>query len=108
MTDVSNISAQLSEVKEDMREMRASMKVIAEAVTRLAVLESQNKTQAEKMELFEQRVREVERQSAEVRLEQIKMTSELAGSAKTIKILWTVFGAAILAVVYEIFRRGGV
>ena len=106
MSDVSNISSQLSEVKEDMREMRASMKVIADAVTRLAVLESQNKSQGEKMEVFETRVREVEKQCAEVRLDQIKITSELAGSAKTIKVLWTLFGAAILAGIYEVFKRG--
>lgn len=107
MSDVDNISAQLSEVKEDMREMRTSMKIIADAVTRLAVLESKNKTQDEKVEALSIRVREVERQCAETQVDLIKITSELRGSAKTIKILWGVFGAAILTGIYEVFVKRG-
>jgi septal ring factor EnvC (AmiA/AmiB activator) len=103
MSEMNSLANQISEVKEDMREIRASMSKIADAVTRLAVLESQNKANGQRMENLEARQTTVEKESAETRLSLIRATAQLSGAMTTIKILWAVIGSTALTIVVKLF-----
>lgn len=103
MSDVNALASQLGEVKEDMREIRASMSKIAEAVTRLAVLESENKASNKRMENLEERQKAVQQESAETRLLHIRLTAQLDGVAMTLKVLWMVIGATAVTIAAKLF-----
>ena len=103
MSEMNSLAGQISEVKEDMREIRASMSKIADAVARLAVLESQNKANAQRMENLEARQTTVEKESAETRLQLIRAQAQLSGAMTTIKILWAVIGSTALTIVVKLF-----
>ena len=103
MSEMNSLANQISEVKEDMREIRASMSKIADAVTRLAVLESQNKANGQRMENLESRQTTVEKESAETRLSLNRATAQLSGAMTTIKILWAVIGSTALTIVVKLF-----
>lgn len=103
MSEMNSLANQISEVKEDMREIRASMSKIADAVARLAVLESQNKANGQRMENLEARQTTVEKESAETRLSLIRATAQLSGAMTTIKILWAVIGSTALTIVVKLF-----
>ena len=103
MSEMNALASQLGEVKEDMREIRASMSKIADAVTRLAVLESQNKTNGQRMENLEARQTSVEKESAETRLSLIKATAQLSGAMTTIKVLWAVIGSTAITIMLKLF-----
>ena len=104
MSDVNHLAGQISEVKEDMREIRTSMKQIADAVTRLAVLEQQNKSTDQRMEQIETRQMAVERESAETRLSMIKLTAQISGATTTIRVLWIVLGAGVIGAITKFFN----
>lgn len=103
MSDVQGLASQIGEMKEDMREIRGSMSKIADAVTRLAVLESENKASNRRMENMEERQSAIEKESAETRLLHIRLTSQLDGVAWTLKILWVVIGSAAVTIVAKLF-----
>ncbi len=103
MSEMNSLANQISEVKEDMREIRASMSKIADAVTRLAVLESQNTANAQRMENLETRQAAVEKESAETRLSLIRTTAQLSGAMTTIKVLWGVIGSTALTILIKLF-----
>lgn len=103
MSEMNSLAGQISEVKEDMREIRASMSKIADAVTRLAVLESQNKANAQRMENLEARQITVEKESAETSLSLIRAQAQLSGAMTTIKILWMVIGSTAVTIGIKLF-----
>ena len=103
MSDVNHLAGQIGEVKEDMREIRASLSKIADAMTRLAVMESQNKNVSDRIDLVETQVKAAEKEGAEIRLQLIRATSQLTGAVTTIKVLWTVIGASAVTILVKLF-----
>lgn len=103
MSDVNHLTGQIGEVKEDVREIRASLSKIADAMTRLAVMESQNKNVSDRIDLVEAQVKAAEKEVAEIRLQLIRATSQLTGAVTTIKVLWTVIGASAVTILVKLF-----
>ncbi|PLC44585.1 hypothetical protein C0Q88_07855 [Ralstonia pickettii] len=99
MTNRAALEQQMDEVRSDVREMRASMAKIAEAITRLAVLEERHLSTAARLDKIESRQRDSESKVSELDKTQIKYIATLDGITKTVRILWVVGGAGVLAMI---------
>jgi len=114
-----SLEQQMGQMQEDMREMRGSMKLIAEAITRLAVLEERHQNTATTVRNYGERVdRLEERERAQnvsgesiahlqgrvdlidtklrtTELKQAASNGKEVGAQKTMKIVWTVVGGVL-------------
>lgn len=98
MEEVQALSQQMSDVREDVREIRAGMAQVAEAITRLAVLEDRNVASMQRIASLEERQRDVEKKNAETNLAMVKLLAQMDGASRTIKVMWAVVGAAAAGV----------
>ena len=120
MPNPAALEQQMAEVREDVREIRASMSKIADAITRLAVLEEKHQSinsacerMATKIEKIEERQRdaehhneaivlllkhkdEVEKKIADLEIEQVRIVSTAEGVSKTVKTVWALIGAGVV------------
>lgn len=96
---------QINEMKEDMREIRSSMSKIADAVTRLAVLESKNEANARRMESLEERVTSSEKELAAMRLKLTEAAGQVNGAVTTLRVLWVVVGAAVVGFLSKLLTK---
>lgn len=88
-----------TEHREDMRELRDSVKVIAHAVSRLAVLEEKHaRTQSSVERLGQQNEKTNERMHS-IELEHAKFISTAKGATSTAKLIWSIVGGGVLLVV---------
>lgn len=97
MQSLTNLEQRIDEMSSDLREMRASMKTIALAMTKLAVMEEKNQTLALSAEKLQTRVERMESRITQIELEQVKFQAMADGIAKTIRVMWVVFGASAIA-----------
>lgn len=105
MTNRAALEQQMDEVRSDVREMRSSMAKIAEAITRLAVLEERHLSTAARLDKIEGRLRDGETKASELDKTQIKYIATLDGITKTVRILWLVGGAGALAVTASLIKQ---
>lgn len=103
MEEVQALSQQMTDVREDVREIRAGMAQVAEAITRLAVLEDRNVAATQRIAALEERQREVEKKNAETNLAHVKLLAQMEGASRTIKVMWMVVGAAAAAALTKAF-----
>lgn len=120
MPEANAVLAQMDEMKIDMKEIRSSISKIAEALTRLAVLEEKSHSHAATLERVvlkvdrieerqrdaetirdvvarnTQRIEMVEAKAEATKIGQIEFNAEVKGITKTIKVMWTAFGAGVL------------
>ncbi|MDR9847001.1 hypothetical protein [Herbaspirillum huttiense] len=87
-----------SEHRADMRELRDTVKVIADAVTRLTVLEEKHSRTQTSVERQAQKLEKTEERMHVIELEHAKFISTAKGASAAAKVLWSAFGAGIVAV----------
>lgn len=97
MQSLSNLEQRIDEMSSDMRDMRASMSTIAQAMTKLAVMEEKNQAQAHALEKLQLKIERLEAKTVQIELEQVKFQATADGIAKTIRVNWVVFGAGVIA-----------
>lgn len=97
MTDQTASEFHLAELRSDLREVKDSMKQIAEAMTRLAVLEERHQTIMARMNRIEDRQQNSEKKVSEVREAHISLMSTIDGIVKSAKVMWLVIGVGAVA-----------
>lgn len=114
------LEQQIDQVQLDVRDMRSDVKVIAEAITRLAVMEERSQTLAASLERVASQVEKIdERQrNSEITrdvmvqvstrlaaveekvdttyVSQVKFEAKVQGMSNTLKVMWAAFGTGVL------------
>lgn len=83
------------QMQEHMKEMRTSMTLIAEAITRLAVLEERHTNTSTALTKLNDKVEALEGRERTTELEQAKEVAKVKATHSTLKIVWTVVGGAL-------------
>lgn len=90
------LEQRMDEMTSDMKEMRASMSRIADAMTALAVLEEKNHTTALAVEKIAQKVDRLDERQLDLEKEQVKFMATTDGITKAVKVMWAAFGAGVI------------
>lgn len=84
-------------LEQQLSEMRLSIAKIADAMTKMAVLEERHQTTREKVEKVEERLLVSEGKIASIETKQVTHFAKLDGVAATMRVMWTVIGATLAA-----------
>jgi len=87
---------QMEELKIDMREMRGAITKMAEALTKLSVLEERNLAANVAIEKIAERLDKTDEKVNRVELEQVKFEATVGGISKTMKAMWAAFGGGVI------------
>jgi hypothetical protein len=96
---------QMEELRTDMREMRGAVTKMAEALTKLSVLEERNLAANVAIEKIATRVEKVEEKVNGVELEQVKFESTVEGVTKTMRFMWGAFGGGVIYLGSQIIKH---
>jgi hypothetical protein len=96
MPSQTSFEQQMNEMRVDMREMRGAIVKMAEAMTKLSVLEERNSIIAIAHDKLAEKVEQGENKLSAVVLEQAKFESKVGGITSTMKMMWAVFGGGVL------------
>jgi hypothetical protein len=100
MIDLSDFRAQLAGMTASMVDIRSSVFQIAEAITRLAVLEERHQGIARVLEKAVERLEIIEQKQHAHALEMATIAGQAAGASKIVKVLWAVFGTGVGAIIF--------
>jgi chromosome segregation ATPase len=92
------ISRQLDQVTNDLSDIKSSMGKIAEALTRLALLEERHSVNVSTTRRIEEEVQLHDRRLDVIEKEQIRVEASTETAIKAVKVAWAVLGAGVLYV----------
>lgn len=96
MPSQTSFEQQMNEMRVDMREMRGAIVRMAEAMTKLSVLEERNSIISAAHHKLAEKVEANEEKISEITLGQAKFESKVSGIAGTVKIMWAALGGGII------------
>ena len=83
--------------------MRDSMKLVAEAITRLAVLEERHANTAETIKRHDVAIGALEERERATELKQAANIGKEAGANHTMKVVWSIVGGVVTFIATQIF-----
>ena len=94
-----NLEQRVDDMASDMREMRNSMKIVAEAITKLAVLDEKSHFNAVAMDKVLTRMDKIEDKFNLSELDRVKFEAEAIGVAKSKAMMWGGVGTFVVAAI---------
>lgn len=101
MTDPSTFERQLNEMREDVREVRTGIGKIADAITKLAVLEERHQMTNLRVDSIDKRLTSVESKASETEKAHLKLLHTMGGIGSTMRVMWMVSGAVIAGIIIK-------
>jgi hypothetical protein len=101
------ILERLNTMHEDMQGMRNSITQIAEAITRLAVLEEKQQTNTAMVTRLSEALEKTQTKLQTLELTQAVRDAQLQGAAWVGRALWAVAGGAVAAALPQLFKLLG-
>lgn len=89
-------------LEQQLAEMRISISKMADALTKLAILEERHQVTQARVEKLEDRLVEVSKQASAVEINQIKHFATIDGILRVLKIQWLVLGTTLTLLVGKI------
>ncbi|MFT4064260.1 hypothetical protein [Paraburkholderia sp.] len=105
VSEIAALESQISGVQEDVREIRTSMKTVADALVKLAVIEERHLTTQRRVDRLEINLEETVKKTAELEKSNIKHEAMAEGIKRTVKVVWGLIGAGVLAIGAKIFHQ---
>lgn len=111
MSSETNLDANFRIIQGDLEDMKASMSRMADALTKIAVLEEKHQVMAATMLKITEKIDTLSDKYGELFIEQVRQQTTVKVSLKAIQIAWGVIGSALLyggwQVVKMIVGQGG-
>lgn len=102
MSEFKALEQQLNETREDVREVRTGIGRIADAVTKLAILEERHQMTNIRVDNLDKRVTGVEVKASEIEKAHLKLLHTLGGVGSSLRVIWLVSGAAATALFIKV------
>lgn len=90
------LEQQMDSVQRELQEVRNAMTKMAEAITKLSVLEERNLAANAAIEKLIERQDRLESKIGSIELEQVKFESTVKGVTGTMKWMWGAFGGGVV------------
>jgi predicted nuclease with TOPRIM domain len=97
VSEFAALESQINDVQEDVREIRTSMTKVADALVKLAVIEERHLTTQRRVDRLELQLDDAVKKTAELEKSNIKHEAMAEGVRRTVKVIWTLIGAGVLA-----------
>lgn len=95
----------MEEMQIDMREMRGAITKMADAMTKLSILEERNQVATVAIEKIANRVEKVEDKVMAAELDAARFQSKIDGMTTTMKVMWGAFGSGVLYVGSQVVKQ---
>jgi hypothetical protein len=105
VSEFAALESQITGVQDDVREIRTSMTKVADALVKLAVIEERHLTTQRRVDRLEIQLDDAVKKTAELEKANIKHEAMAEGVKRTVKVIWGLVGAGVLAVAAKIFHQ---
>jgi hypothetical protein len=94
----------MDQMAEELREMRSAIAQVAQALTKLSVLEERNLVASQAIEKIASRQDKLDEKLNTVALDQAKFQANIDGTTKAMKFMWGAFGGGVLYIGSQIIK----
>jgi chromosome segregation ATPase len=98
------VNGHVSSTKEELAAIRGSMSQMAEAITRLAVLEEKHQGIAADMRRAEEKIEGLDDAITQMKLENASLRGQAQGASVVVKAMWTVAGTGVIAIAAALMK----
>lgn len=98
------IEASFKVIQGDLEDMKASMSKMADALSKIAVLEERHQTMAANMLHVTEKLEKIAETQNALQLEHVKQATTVKVTVKAIQVIWGVIGGAVLYGVWQIMK----
>ena len=89
---------------DELREVRGAVTKMADALTKLSLLEERNMVVAQAIEKLAERLDKTDDKLNAVALELVKFEAKAEGMAKAMKFMWVAFGGGVTYIGAQLFK----
>jgi hypothetical protein len=104
MPDPTIFEQQMNELKTDMREVRSVLTQMANAMSKLAVLEERNIGVTAEIARANVRLSAVEVKITDIELDRAKFNGSISGATTAARVLWAVVGGGVCALAMPLLK----
>lgn len=105
VSEFAALEAQIQNVQADVQEIRSSTTRIADALIRLAVIEERHMATQQRVVALEARLVDGEKRITELEKINIAHTSKLSGALWTMRAVWALVGAGVIALAAKLLHQ---
>lgn len=98
------MSAEFERIQSDITDMKSSMSKIAEALTKIAVLEEKHQTISTTMIKILDRIEVMDRRQTALELAQATQSARQDTAVKSIQVAWTILGSGLIYGIIHLFQ----
>jgi uncharacterized coiled-coil DUF342 family protein len=102
-----NIEASFKVIQGDLEDMKASMSRMADALTKIAILEEKHQVMAQTMLKITEKIDALTDKHNALHVEQVKQQTTLKVSMKAIQVAWGVIGSGLLYGAWQVVKLIG-
>jgi predicted nucleic acid-binding Zn-ribbon protein len=98
------IEASFKVIQNDLEDMKTSMSKMADALSKIAVLEERHQTMSSNMLRVTEKLEKIADRQSALELAHVKQDTTIKVSVKAIQIIWAVIGSAVLYGVWQVVK----
>lgn len=91
-------------IQTDLADMKASMSKMADALSKIAVLEERHQSMSSTMFRIMEKLERLDEKYADLHLQQVKQETTVKVTVRAIQIIWGVLGTAVMYGVWQIIK----
>ena len=96
--------ANFQSIRTDMADLKVSMGKVADAITRLAVLEERHQSMQMAMNRVVEKLDALDARQAALQIEQVKQATGLKVSMRAVQVAWAVLGSGLLYGAWQLIK----
>lgn len=98
------IDANFKSIQSDIQDMKSSMAKIADALTKIAVLEERHQVMQAAMNRIVEKLDAIDQRQATLEIEHVKQQTTLKVSLRSLQVAWAVLGSGMLYGAWQVVK----
>lgn len=104
MSSTEVIEASFKVIQADLEDMKTSMSKMADALSKIAVLEERHQTMSANMLRVTEKLEKIAERQSVLELAHVKQDTTIKVTVKAIQVVWAVIGTGVLYGVWQIMK----
>jgi vacuolar-type H+-ATPase subunit E/Vma4 len=104
MSNEQLLEANFKSIQSDMADLKVSMGKVAEAITRLAVLEERHQAMQSAMNRVVEKLDSLDARQSAMEIAQVKQDTTLKVSMRAVQIAWVVLGSGLMYGAWQLIK----
>ena len=98
------IEASFRVIQSDLEDMKTSMSKMADALSKIAILEERHQTMSANMLRVTEKLEKIAERQAVLELDHVKQDTTIKVTVKAIQIIWTIIGGGVVYAGWQIIK----